>query len=199
MKNLTLFAVFGTLLAGCSSPPHVTPNDEFGDGYSSARVKIYSAKNRSEATAKADAYCANIGKYPPYSATNDELLKKLAPALYAKALFMGEGYDLKHGATQKDYRVSFTCNITEGRESPDPTVIASINHYDEALNNSVNKGRQERSEQLNARIREMKRHPTKNLHSSTVDFGGYIQTITQIGDTVCVGISGGASSSVDCY
>lgn len=141
----------------------------------------------------------SIGKFQPYSATNDESIKRLAPALYGKALFMGEGYESHYGETQKDYRVSFTCNITEGRYSPDLAVISRINHYDEALNESAQEAARELDKQLNARIREMKRHPTKTLHSTTVDMGGYLQTVTQIGDKVCVGISGSASSSVDCY
>lgn len=199
MKHLILIGVVGTLLAGCAPRPHVAPADEFGDSYSSSRVNIYSAKTRGEAAAKADSYCMSIGKYPPYSATNDPAVKKLAPAIYGKALYMSEGYDSKYGSKQKDYRVSFTCSITEGRFSHDPAVVASIKRYDDALDESARKATKELGDQLNARIREMKRHPTRTLHSSTVDMGGYIQTITQIGDKVCVGIAGSASASVDCY
>lgn len=199
MKRMILIAVIGVHLAGCAPHPHIIPADEFGDSYSSARVNIYSAKTRGEASAKADAYCMNIGKYADFSATNDESVKTLAPALYGKALFMGESYESRYGATRKDYRVSFTCNITEGHYSPDPAIVASIKQYDEAISDRARAAAQELGEQLNARIREMKRHPTKNLHSSTVDMGGYTQTISQIGDKVCVGITGSSSSTVDCY
>lgn len=199
MKRLILIGVVGTLLGGCAPRPHVVPADEFGNSYSSSRVNIYSAKTRGEAAAKADSYCMSIGKNPPYAATNEASVKELAPGLYGKALFMSEGYDMKYGSTQKDYRVSFTCNITEGSYSSDPAVIASIKHYDEAMDTRARKATRELGDQLNARIREMKRHPTKTLHSNTVDMGGYTQTITQIGDKVCVGIAGSASASVDCY